>query len=586
MLLMLGWLPVVQAKASDTSVTQTQSYFVPQSDLRREIISSINQAQISLDLVIYSITDEDVSQALIQASHRGVTVRVMIDAGQSQKPQNSWSVLSAASDGEHLRVQRAVNLRGMGSSHNKFLIMDGRLLYFGSANLSTFGLQGAFDSMNRTADHDLRRKFQDEFDELWDESRMFCEGLANDPRLCEQGKETYRYHYYDLLVNSRLANALVQRTDDCRAQVTASVTKALLDNYNQPTALFACLRDEPLRKVLQNIAAREKFVDQQGIQDVCAQEALQESCTKYRYRPRQGEGLTRVYFSPEDNPTAEISRTLHLASLSGPDAFILISASLLTDRYLQKTLMQAKSKGVFLALVLDRFQYERLDAEDREFLQNLGARIFWVDPLFEAYEFVQNHHRFALVWNPHIGKTFVITGSANWSASGLTRNDEHTIISTDPALVESHAQEFLAQLLNFGAKGDENDQDFIGIVLRLRNALGQPIWLEAMAAPKPGRFLLALDKLTFADSFDYEWSLATLDESGTLQRQRFQKLTDERLLLGIDLGPAPLKKIIIERRSLNESHPTLQYELPLDQFRSGAYPALYRFVRLQNPLTH
>jgi hypothetical protein len=92
--------------------------------------------------------------------------------------------------------------------------------------------------------------------------------------------------------------------------------------------------------------------------------------------------------------------------------------------------------------------------------------------------------------------------------------------------------------------------------------------------------------LTFADSFDYEWSLATLDESGTLQRQRFQKLTDERLLLGIDLGPAPLKKIIIERRSLNESHPTLQYELPLDQFRSGAYPALYRFVRLQNPLTH
>jgi hypothetical protein len=322
------------------------------------------------------------------------------------------------------------------------------------------------------------------------------------------------------------------------------VTKALRDNYNQPTALFACLRDEPLRKVLQNIAAREKFVDQQGIQDVCAQEALQESCTKYRYRPRQGEGLTRVYFSPEDNPTAEISRTLHLASLSGPDAFILISASLLTDRYLQKTLMQAKSKGVFLALVLDRFQYERLDAEDREFLQNLGARIFWVDPLFEAYEFVQNHHRFALVWNPHIGKTFVITGSANWSASGLTRNDEHTIISTDPALVESHAQEFLAQLLNFGAKGDENDQDFIGIVLRLRNALGQPIWLEAMAAPKPGRFLLALDKLTFADSFDYEWSLATLDESGTLQRQRFQKLTDERLLLGIDLGPAPLKKVI------------------------------------------
>src|SRR5438128_1907739 len=56
-------------------------YFSPADNLRKKIITLIDQEQSSIHAAVYFLTDGEVAQALIRAKRRGIAVELVVDSG-------------------------------------------------------------------------------------------------------------------------------------------------------------------------------------------------------------------------------------------------------------------------------------------------------------------------------------------------------------------------------------------------------------------------------------------------------------------------------------------------------------------------
>jgi phosphatidylserine/phosphatidylglycerophosphate/cardiolipin synthase-like enzyme len=105
--------------------------FSPKGGVASKLIGLIAQAKKSVDIAIYSFTNGDVSKALITAAHSGVLVRVVMDKNQTNGSQAKIHDALVAGG-----VQVRLLSPSGGIMHNKFTIVDGRLVETGSYNYS------------------------------------------------------------------------------------------------------------------------------------------------------------------------------------------------------------------------------------------------------------------------------------------------------------------------------------------------------------------------------------------------------------------------------------------------------------------
>jgi len=59
------------------------SYFSPKRGTADVIIGFIDRCETTLDIAVYSITHDQISESIIRAHNRGVKVRVLIDKSQA-----------------------------------------------------------------------------------------------------------------------------------------------------------------------------------------------------------------------------------------------------------------------------------------------------------------------------------------------------------------------------------------------------------------------------------------------------------------------------------------------------------------------
>ncbi len=94
-------------------------------DLRELISSSVRNAEHSVLLVIYSLTDDKVIQSLRKKSEEGVSVRVICDAKASPRVIQKLG-------GKVKLIRRFA----AGLMHQKILVIDGLQVWIGSANMT------------------------------------------------------------------------------------------------------------------------------------------------------------------------------------------------------------------------------------------------------------------------------------------------------------------------------------------------------------------------------------------------------------------------------------------------------------------
>ncbi len=119
-------------------------------------------ARRSVDICVFTITDDRLSSAVLDAHRRGVAVRVISDDDKAADLGSDIDRLAAA--GVDVRVDSSPD-----HMHHKFALFDRRLLVTGSYNWTRSADGRNEENFIVSDDPRLAQPFADEFERLWKE---------------------------------------------------------------------------------------------------------------------------------------------------------------------------------------------------------------------------------------------------------------------------------------------------------------------------------------------------------------------------------------------------------------------------------
>ncbi len=151
-------------------------HYAPQEDLERIDVETIDDAETSIDMAAYVLSDAAVIEALRDAADRGVTIRLYLDKGQ----YSEHGPLSGGPIEQLLAYPNVfARIKGRGVlMHLKAYAVDGVRLRTGSGNFSRSGLSAQDNDLILVDDPDAVARFERNFDAIW--SRGANAGAAGD----------------------------------------------------------------------------------------------------------------------------------------------------------------------------------------------------------------------------------------------------------------------------------------------------------------------------------------------------------------------------------------------------------------------
>lgn len=159
----IGWLEdivkVLQAEPTSSAKTP-KAYFSPGSACRNAIGSLLRSARKTVDICVFTITDDRVSDEIVDAFGRGVSIRIITD---DDKSEDRGSDISRLRDmGIPVRMDRTSN-----HMHHKFAIFDNATCVTGSYNWTRSAAEYNEENIVVQYDRSLVHQFRDVFDTLW-----------------------------------------------------------------------------------------------------------------------------------------------------------------------------------------------------------------------------------------------------------------------------------------------------------------------------------------------------------------------------------------------------------------------------------
>jgi len=139
---------------------RAEALFSPGDACLRRIIGLIEGSRRSIDVCVFTITDDRVAEALLAAHRRKVQLRIISDAMKTMDPGSDIGRLGEAGIAVTLDTPDKF-------MHHKFAIFDGRLLATGSYNWTRSAASSNNENLIVSGEPRLIRAFAEEFEELW-----------------------------------------------------------------------------------------------------------------------------------------------------------------------------------------------------------------------------------------------------------------------------------------------------------------------------------------------------------------------------------------------------------------------------------
>lgn len=159
----LDWLEEVlklmQGQPKDQPV-RAECHFTPGNDCPTRITGLFAAARKSADVCVFTITDDRISEAILEAHERGIAIRIITDNEKAFDPGSDIARLERA--GVPVRVDRTPY-----HMHHKFAIIDGELLLNGSYNWTRGAAENNEENFIITDDKRLLGPFRELFERLW-----------------------------------------------------------------------------------------------------------------------------------------------------------------------------------------------------------------------------------------------------------------------------------------------------------------------------------------------------------------------------------------------------------------------------------
>lgn len=147
-----------EAKPSAT----VEAWFSPQADCPGRIRSFLAQAKSTVDICVFTITDDRLTSAVLEAHARGVEIRIITDNDKAADLGSDADRFLEA--GVQLRVDRTPY-----HMHHKFAIVDRSLLLNGSYNWTRGAAESNEENFIITDEKKLVSQFTAAFEKLWDD---------------------------------------------------------------------------------------------------------------------------------------------------------------------------------------------------------------------------------------------------------------------------------------------------------------------------------------------------------------------------------------------------------------------------------
>ena len=146
--------------------SMSRVYFSPGDECKNAILYQMKQATKSIEICVFTISDNDISQQIIVSSKKGIQVKIITD---DDKINDIGSDIKEMSDtGIPIRVDGTRSLM-----HNKFCIVDQQTIITGSYNWTNSAADRNYENILVNNDFSVVKSYQHEFDKLWKQLEKF-----------------------------------------------------------------------------------------------------------------------------------------------------------------------------------------------------------------------------------------------------------------------------------------------------------------------------------------------------------------------------------------------------------------------------
>ena len=143
------------------ALAKTEVYFSLYDDPEAVIIKNINAAEEFISIAMYTFTDVEIAQAILEARDRGIYIKIYLDHSQ----------VKAKYSRSRYFIQNGIEVRISSNSyimHNKFAVIDNKIIITGSYNWTVSAGKRNDENLLVIDDNYIVERYQDQFNNLWD----------------------------------------------------------------------------------------------------------------------------------------------------------------------------------------------------------------------------------------------------------------------------------------------------------------------------------------------------------------------------------------------------------------------------------
>ena len=156
----IEWIKGANAALLTKSTEKSAAYFSPGESCQQAIINQLNQTQRVAKICVFTISNDQIAEAILAAHSRGVDIRIVTD---NDKAFDLGSDINKFfKEGLVVKIDDTAN-----HMHHKFMVSDDQVLLTGSYNWTNSAARYNQENIVVTTDAKLVKSFLSEFEKLW-----------------------------------------------------------------------------------------------------------------------------------------------------------------------------------------------------------------------------------------------------------------------------------------------------------------------------------------------------------------------------------------------------------------------------------
>lgn len=157
---MVDWIKDANSALISPAASTSDAYFSPGEECRNVIISQIKSAVNQLQICVFTISDDVITDAILTSHKRGTDIKIITDNDKSM--DEGSDIEQIARQGIAVKMDRTPN-----HMHHKFMVVDGKALITGSYNWTRSAARFNHENILLTREGGVVKSFLKEFDQLW-----------------------------------------------------------------------------------------------------------------------------------------------------------------------------------------------------------------------------------------------------------------------------------------------------------------------------------------------------------------------------------------------------------------------------------